>query len=113
MIPTECRLTDNYGVATKRITGPSQYMFLGDSVFGLGGSKTYKYGRQCYNIYYNNNSSKLGVQQRHNNRMNLWFFDGHASAHSPKEFDQIIDSMFGSNKASYYVDANLNYKPVD
>ena len=115
MIPEIARISvdTNIGIVTKKIKHPSQYFFLGDAAFGLGGSKTYKYGRQCYNIYYTNNTSKIGVHTLHGNKANLWKFDGSVGSHGPREVDELIDDMYDVNKITYYVDKDLNYRTTN
>jgi prepilin-type N-terminal cleavage/methylation domain-containing protein/prepilin-type processing-associated H-X9-DG protein len=116
MIPSDCRLvigTNGKGIAVKKIKKPSQYFFLADSTFGIGGSKASKYGRQCYNIYYHNNSSKVGVHTLHGNKANLWKFDGSAGSYGSREVDAFIDSMYDENKTVYYVDSSLSYRIVN
>ena len=115
MIPAYCRIavTNGWGIVIKKVKNPSRHFFMGDSTFGVGGSKPAKYGRQCYNIYSHNNSSKIGVNTLHGNRANLWKFDGSVGSHGPQEVDAFIDSMFETNKTTYYVDKHLNFRTTN
>jgi len=115
MNPTSCRLDDGTTTAvdTKKIKKPSNYVFLGDSVFAASCPKTNYAGNQCYNIYWHDNTNKIGIQTRHSNRVNLWFRDGHAATHSPQEFNDFVDDMFETAKSCYYVDATGVFRHID
>ena len=111
-LPARYRVDENnnpLGIIVKRIRHSSDFMFLGDSSYGLGHKNA---GKQAYNIYWGKNTAKIGVTPRHNGFLNSWFWDGHASAISIRGFKNIIDNIYDSPQAVYYVDENFNYRPV-
>ena len=111
--PTEYRFPENYGIVVKKLRKPSQYVFLADTAVGLGSSKPQNVGRQSYNIYYHNNTAKIGIQTRHGNRANLWLFDGHVESGGAKTYKQFIEATYGTSPVCYYVDSNLNHQLLE
>jgi prepilin-type processing-associated H-X9-DG protein len=66
---------------------------------------------QSYNVYYHDNSTKIGAHSRHGGRINNWYWDGHADAVTPVQWEVIVDGMMG-NKTVNYVNEHGIWGPV-
>lgn len=110
MVPADYRADVGIYTATavKKIPNPSSFIFLADSLFGAGT----KQGDQAYNLYWQStgNANQLAVHFRHSGKANIWFRDGHAAAHVPREYDALVDAMFKENKDCYVIDAHNVYR---
>ena len=71
------KMTDGfaYYYSTIRMTRPSEYMQLVDSI-AYGGAFGYA-GNQFYNLDISNSNQYCGIHFRHNGRANVAFYDGH------------------------------------
>ena len=71
------RMSDGFSTyySTIRMTRPSEYMQLVDSI-AFGGTYNYA-GNQFYNLDVTSSTQKCGLHFRHNDRANAAFYDGH------------------------------------
>jgi prepilin-type N-terminal cleavage/methylation domain-containing protein/prepilin-type processing-associated H-X9-DG protein len=107
-------LKSNYaGVIVKRITNPSSFIFVVDSLYALGSSRTNNIGKQAYSIYWHNHTSRNVACARHSQCLNAWFWDGHADAVTAREFKTVIDKMHGTLNSIYYADKSFNYRQIN
>ncbi len=111
MIPAEYRFATGTGIAVKKIKIPSSFAFLADAAYGANGSKPERANMQSYNVYYHDNSTKIGAHNRHGGRINNWYWDGHADAVTPVQWEVIVDGMMG-NKTVNYVNEHGIWGPV-
>lgn len=91
------------GILFQKITRPSNYVHLGDTIYALTESAT-KRSRQCYRMRIS--STKDGACARHSGRINFWFADGHTGTLSPNEYKNAIEDGFGEDIATFYYFSN-------
>ena len=91
-------------IITGKVKNPSGFFTLGDSFYKSKNS-------ECYAISFDGND--MNIIARHGGRINAAFVDGHASAYTPKEFQQncqtsdMLHEENAAQKANWkYFDAN-------
>ena len=66
-----------YGLRTKVIKNPSEFIFIGDSVVTTSAYWGVGYGEQVFVLHIYDNSTAYGIHIRHNGFANILFLDGH------------------------------------
>lgn len=95
-------------VNMRKITKPSTYMYITDSVdYNAGGS----YEGEA--IYYLKKSSKRGFHLLHSGKANLLFYDGHAEGMTHFSISSLFSSMYSSSHFDNTMLRNKNYYMYD
>ena len=110
--PSQYRLTIGTSVyiALKRIQLPSKFIYLADSIYAPAGSSPNKGKQSPLFYYYLYGSTYPLAHARHSNRINAWFWDGHAGSLSTSDYrDTVRLIRDNSNLDVFYVNAQKAY----
>jgi prepilin-type processing-associated H-X9-DG protein len=101
----------------RRVKGPADYFYYADTVYRGGGSHR---GKQYFAWWLldnvTNNSGMAGalpMQARHNEKVTVWFVDGHVASHYGNELARKADLPSGYTSTVHIADKTLTVITFD